>query len=202
SLAEINVESLAEYGFFTYLKVGEEETPLLPPTSYGLTFDGRQLTLTYVLPLAQPVAVGQNTLLEVFDAQYFVAFAFPKESPATLIGAPEGCSASHHAPEEMDASMMNVLSQIPMDQRTLPSDLAEATKSLANYIVFDCPGAVRAGLSAAAVPWPIKSDGDVQASSEAETSSGFGFGGLLFIPFAILGGGVLLVLARRLQWRP
>jgi hypothetical protein len=99
----------------------------------------------------------------------------------------------------MDASTMNVLSQIPMDQRTLPPDLAEATKSLANYLVFDCPGAVGSGPNAAAVPWPIKSVSDVQASSAAETSSGFGFVGLLFIPLALLTGGLLLVLARRMR---
>lgn len=170
SLAKINVESLEEYGFFTHLTIGDVEAPLRPPTVYGLAFDGSRLTLSYTLPLAAPVAVDSKTHLEVFDPQYFVAFAFSAQAPVTLVGAPEGCSAAHHEPEELDSSTLNVLSQIPMDQRSLPPDLAEATKSLANYIVLDCPGMVASTSDASAIPWPIKADGVTGARTETRAA--------------------------------
>lgn len=197
SLAKINVESLQEYGFFTYLKMGDGEVPLQPPTAYSLAFDGSRLTLSYTLPLATPAAVGPKTLLEVFDPQYFVAFAFSKQTPVTLVDAPEGCSATHHEPEELDSSTMNILSQIPMDQRTLPPDLAEATKNLANYIALSCAGTVASGPYISAVSSPIMAgDSTLQTNAKPEGTEPR-FNTLLMIPLAILAAGLLFVASRR-----
>lgn len=198
SLAKINVESLEEYGFFTHLSVGEAEAPLRPPTVYGLAFDGSRLTLSYTLPLATPVAVDSETRLEVFDPQYFVAFAFSAQTPVSLVDAPAGCSAAHHEPEELDNSTMNVLSQIPMDQRSLPPYLAEATKSLANYVVLGCPGMATSTVDASAVPWPIKADGVASTGTETRgLNTELLSSPMLLILIAILAGVLLFFLARR-----
>jgi ABC-type uncharacterized transport system substrate-binding protein len=198
SLAKINVESLEEYGFFTHLTIGDADAPLRPPTVYGLAFDGSRLTLSYTLPLSAPVAVNSETRLEVFDPQYFVAFAFSAQTPVTLVDAPEGCSAAHHEPGELDSSTMNVLSQIPMDQRSLPLDLAEATKSLANYVVFRCFGTIASTSDASAIPWPIEADGVTGARTETGAADTELLSSPLFlIPLAILAGGFFYFLARR-----
>jgi nickel/cobalt transporter (NicO) family protein len=49
---------------------------------------------------------------------------------------------------------MAILSQIPMDQREIPADLAAAASALANVIVVECPGATLAAAEAEPPPAP------------------------------------------------
>jgi ABC-type uncharacterized transport system substrate-binding protein len=138
-LAQINVESLSEYGFFTWLTSGDASPTFLDPDEYWLDVYGGQLTLFYTLPLAEPLPVAGEATLEVYDPEYFVAFSFDAINPVTLIGAPAGCSAVYHPPQELDAATVALLAAIPADQRALPADLAGATADLANAIVVTCP---------------------------------------------------------------
>ena len=139
-LAKVNVESLAEFGFFTYLTIGETSVEFVPPTEYFLQYDGARLTLYYTLPLSAPAVLAAPAKLEVFDPEYFVAFTFAGDEPAILDGAPDGCRATFHPPQELDAQTMAILGAIPMDQRTIPDDLVAAASVLANVIVVECPG--------------------------------------------------------------
>jgi ABC-type uncharacterized transport system substrate-binding protein len=138
-LAKINVESLKEFDFFTYLTVGDDELDFVEPKEYWLQFDGDQLTLFYELPLKAPVAVAPETTLEVFDPEYFVAFNFVKDDPVTLDGAPEGCTATYYPPHELDDQTMAMIGAIPQDQRKLPPELASAAVDLANIAKITCP---------------------------------------------------------------
>ncbi len=138
-LAKINVDSLKEFDFFTYLTVGDNELDFVQPQEYWLELHGDQLTLFYNLPLKEPIAVGPKTTLEVFDPDYFVAFTFVKEGPVTLDSAPAGCTAVYHPPKEIDDQTMAVLSARPQDQRELPPELAAAAADLANLAEIKCP---------------------------------------------------------------
>jgi ABC-type uncharacterized transport system substrate-binding protein len=138
-LAKINVESLKEFDFFTYLTVGDNELDFVEPQEYWLELHGDQLTLFYNLPLKEPIAVGPKTTLEVFDPEYFVAFTFVQEGPVTLAEAPEGCSAVYHPPRELDDQTMALLGALPQDQRELPPELAGAAADLANVAEIKCP---------------------------------------------------------------
>src|SRR5690606_14273014 len=91
-LARTNVESLAEYDFFTYLLVGNKKEAFTQPSEYWLDFHNQRLTLFYTLPLAKPLVLKGETTLEVYDPEYFVAFTFVKDGAVTLDGAPAGCS--------------------------------------------------------------------------------------------------------------
>lgn len=137
-LAEINVKSLKDFEFFSYLTVGSDRAPLLPPEKYWLEFKDGRLTLFFTLPLEEPTTVAAHAMLEVFDREYFVEFGFAKNQPVRLKGAPAGCSMRHHAPEELDPQTMTVLGAIPQDQRELPPDLVQAVSSLANYVAVTC----------------------------------------------------------------
>lgn len=137
-LAEINVTSLREYEFFSYLTIGAERAALLSPEKYWLEYESGRLTLFFTLPLEEPTSVASHATLEVFDREYFVEFGFPDDDPVRLTGAPVDCTVRHHAPEELDAQMMGILGAIPMDQRELPPDLFEAVSSLANYTAMTC----------------------------------------------------------------
>jgi ABC-type nickel/cobalt efflux system permease component RcnA/ABC-type uncharacterized transport system substrate-binding protein len=138
-LAKINVESLLEFGYFTFLSVDGAEQKFTLPTEYWLEHDGTFLTLFFTLPLDLPVKVGKDTTLEIFDPEYFVAFEFPGEQPLKLTGAPEGCTAAYHPPKGLDDQTMAVLNSLPSDQRELPPELAAAADSLADLFTVDCP---------------------------------------------------------------
>lgn len=150
-LARVNVESLAEFDFFTWLTADGADARFMPPSEYWLELHGNQLTLFFTLPLATPVNPGGRATLEVFDPEYFVAFEFVEDNPVVLVGAPEGCSATYRPPGELDAETMDVLAQIPADERELPSELREATSELANLVTIECPLVA----TAAAAPQPV-----------------------------------------------
>ena len=137
-LAKINVESLDEFDFFTYLAIDDEDLEFTDARDYWLEFDGGQLTLYYDLPLKTPIEVGEDTTLEVFDPEYFVAFTFVPDDPVSLAGAPSGCSAVYYPPKQLDEQTMVMLGAIPQDQRELPDELAGAAADLVNIAKISC----------------------------------------------------------------
>jgi ABC-type uncharacterized transport system substrate-binding protein len=138
-LADVNVKSLAEFKFFTYLSVGRDQAKFLPPKEYWLEFHGGRLTLFFTLPIEKPMIPGKHAMLEIFDPEYFVAFTFVKDNPIKLINAPTTCKASYHPPHELDMATMQTLAAIPADQHDLPPDLLQAASVLANHVTVSCP---------------------------------------------------------------
>ena len=125
-LAQINVDSLADYNFFTWLTVDGV------PVTFGAA------TEYFTLPLATPVTIVRNAALDVFDPEYFVAYEFVTDTPITLVDPPMGCGALFYPPPFLDQATANALAAIPADERMLPADLAGAAASLANTIVVTC----------------------------------------------------------------
>lgn len=155
-LARTNVESLAEFDFFTWLKASQRKAAFLPPDEYFLQFHGTRLTLYYTLPLATPLTVSGDAELEVYDPEYFVAFNFEGDIPAVLDGAPDGCSVTYTPPGDLDAQTATILAQIPMDQRELPEELAAITYDLANVLTISCPVVEGAVEEEVAAPAPAR----------------------------------------------
>ena len=137
-LAKVNIESLHEFGFFTWLTIDGKEHDFVTPTEYWLEFHGGRLTLFFTLPLHAAATVGTKTMLEIFDPEYFVAFSFVKDHPVSLHDAPAGCTAVLRPPGELDDKTMAVLNSIPIDQPDLPPELQEAAAVLANTITLSC----------------------------------------------------------------
>lgn len=137
-LAKVNVESLHEFDFFTFLAIGGKALEFAEPQEYWLEFSGGLLTLFYELPLKKPAAVAPDTTLEVFDPEYFVAFNFVQDDPVTLVDAPPNCIAVYHPPGEIDAQTMAMLGALPQDQRELPPELAGAADDLADTAEITC----------------------------------------------------------------
>lgn len=137
-LAKINVESLQEFDFFTYLAIGGEALEFSEPQEYWLELRGGGLTLFYELPLTTPIAVAPDTTLEVFDPEYFVAFNFVEDDPVTLVDAPPNCAAVYHPPGKIDPRTMAMLNALPQDQRELPPELAGAADDLADVAEIKC----------------------------------------------------------------
>jgi len=141
-LAQVNVESLQEYGFFTFLTVAGAEVDKVPfgdPADYWLDWDGRQLTLHFTLPLVSDVDAGAGPIrFDVYDPEYFVAFSMDQEKPAALAGGAETCQLSVMRAKELGAEAQARLAQIPAEIRDLPENLYAMTSGLANAILVHC----------------------------------------------------------------
>jgi ABC-type uncharacterized transport system substrate-binding protein len=118
-LAEVNVTSLKEFDYFTYLKVdgAEKKGAFKDPTDYWLDFKDSVLTLNFDLPLKAPLQAKQLEI-EIYDDSYFVDFTFSEKDPVKLAGAPAQCkvAAAGAGNDAASAIQRQMLSQIPPSQ--------------------------------------------------------------------------------------
>ena len=98
-LAQVNVDSLKEFDYFTFAYVNGKKTPLDPPVDYFLDFTDGLLTLHFTLPFKTPVK-AQSLNVEMYDATWFVDFSFAEKDPAKLTGAPADCKVAVLRPGE------------------------------------------------------------------------------------------------------
>jgi ABC-type uncharacterized transport system substrate-binding protein len=92
-LAQLNIESLKEFGYFTHPKAGGDKVGLKAPVDYHLEVKDGMLTLVFTLPLETPVAANKSPLaFAITDPTYFIAFQFAKDKALSLApGAPGDC---------------------------------------------------------------------------------------------------------------
>ncbi len=139
-LADLNVESLKDFGYFTFIMAGGKDRDFGKPKEYWLSYDDGLLTLFFTLPTAEPIPVkGGQATLDVYDPTYYVDFAFVKDDPVVLDGAPPGCTVDVIHPKELDAATAATLAEIPADQRDIPQDLLAVTSELTNGATLKCP---------------------------------------------------------------
>lgn len=137
-LAQINVESLSEYDFFTFMAVGEKDITFSEPRDYWLDLEDGFLTLHFTLPLSEPAEPDAAAVLEVYDPEYFVAFELPSTEAVRLVDAPAGCGLTVRLARELDAEAATALAEIGPDQRQLPDDLKDLTDGLDNSATLTC----------------------------------------------------------------
>ncbi len=137
-LAEVNVTSLSEFEFFTFLTAGEYEAGFSAPQEYWLDLEDGFLTLHFTLPLARPFKPDGAVVLEVYDPEYFVAFALPSEDAVRLAGAPADCGLRVQLARELDETAAAALAEIGPEQRQLPEDLKALTEDLDNSATLTC----------------------------------------------------------------
>ena len=87
-LAEVNVNSLKDFDYFTFVHIGDADNlPLKPPENYSLDYDKGLLTLHFTLPLDKPLDTHKQAVdVDVYDPSFFVAFGFATEAPVKLAG--------------------------------------------------------------------------------------------------------------------
>jgi ABC-type uncharacterized transport system substrate-binding protein len=115
-LAKVNVESLKEFDYFTFVHLdGEDDKPLKlkPPVDYWIDYDQSVLTLHFTLPLEQPVETHAKPVdIDVYDPSFFVAFGFATENPIALAGTEtKGCVADVTLPDEETAADTKALTE-------------------------------------------------------------------------------------------
>jgi ABC-type uncharacterized transport system substrate-binding protein len=138
-LAEVNLKSLADYGYFTRATLAGTNVTFGRPKDYFDVFNEEKLTLHFTLPLAKPLDVRGKTLqVDVYDPEYFAAITFAQDQPVRLLGDSTGCESFVQRPQPLDPDIASVLSTIPASQRTLPPELSAITNKLINGVVVTC----------------------------------------------------------------
>jgi len=136
-LAKTNVESLAEFEFFTFAKQGGAKLKFLEPTEVTLESDEKKIvTLRFLLPLETPVSAQKPFSFQVYDPTYFVSFNFEKQNPVTLARAPDGCSVSAVEPKPLVADENKKLSEAFFQNFSPGADFGI---KLATRVIVACP---------------------------------------------------------------
>ncbi len=139
-LAEENVKSLKDFGYFSFLYADEEERAFEGVSEAWLVYDpdGRQLTLYFELALAEPVDPAEERIvLDVFDPEYFVAFSMYEPLPFDLVDEPAACSLTMEEPPELDPMIATMLAAIPRSGR-VPEEYRALTGELSNTAIVTC----------------------------------------------------------------
>lgn len=134
-LAQVNVESLKEYDYFTYASANGKKTPFTDPVDYHLESKDAILTLHFLLPFKAPVK-AQALSVEVYDPAYFIEFSLADKDPVALANSPAGCQFSVGKPQEMTKEMADKLALIPPDGKIPENSFGAA---FANKINVRCP---------------------------------------------------------------
>lgn len=104
-LAKVNVESLEEYGYFTFIRKDEvgqakERAAFGAVKDFHLAHDGKALTLHFTLPLAETKHALANTRFEVYDPEFFVSFGYAEKDPVLVEGTKTPCTARLTPPKQ------------------------------------------------------------------------------------------------------
>ena len=132
-LAQTNVESLKEFGFFTFAKADGKKEKFQEPVDYFLEYKDSLLILHFTLPLKTPVK-PKELALEVFDPSFFVDFKFADKDPVKLVGAPAACQISFRRPNDGTVSAQKL-----GEQNFLNGDNSNFGAMFANKITVQCP---------------------------------------------------------------
>ena len=135
-LAQTNVESLKEYAFFTFAKVGaagsQKKEKFNDPIDYYLEYKDAALTLHFTLPFKAPVKTPALAL-EVFDPSYFIDLQLNETDPVTRGGAPAHCKLAVQRPNDGSAQAQKL-----NEDTFLNGDNSNYGAMFANKITVDC----------------------------------------------------------------
>jgi ABC-type uncharacterized transport system substrate-binding protein len=133
SLAQTNVESLKEFGFFTFAKADGRREKFLEPVDYYLEHKDGALVLHFTLPFKTPFKT-KALALEIFDPTFFVDFSLQKQDPIRLVGAPASCTLAIQRPNDGSAAAQKLNEQTFMN-----GENSNYGAMFANKITVNCP---------------------------------------------------------------
>lgn len=131
-LAQTNVESLKEYGFFTFAKADGRKQKFTDPVDYYLERKDGALVLHFTLPLKAPVKAKQLAL-EIYDPSYFVDFSLVKDDPIKLVGAPAACTMAVQRPSDGSSAAQK------LNEDTFLNENSNYGAMFANKVTVECP---------------------------------------------------------------
>jgi len=137
-LAQVNVESLKEYAYFTFAKIDgkRKKDAFVDPVDYFLDYDPKEtvLTLHFTLPFKMPVK-AKALDVEIYDPEFFIDFGFADNNPVRLVAAPAQCAVALEKPNDG-----NFPSSMRLDKAFQTSEAnAGMGANFANRISVKCP---------------------------------------------------------------
>lgn len=133
-LAQLNVTSLKDYRYFTYVRVNGQDTAYGEVVDYSSRFEDGILSLRFVLPLEEPVdpRIAQLSFTS-FDPSFYISIEPQREAPVTLSGTvPEGCEVLLERGDETES--LNLAESLFVDATAADSLAAE----FASRAALDC----------------------------------------------------------------
>lgn len=136
-LAKTNVDSLAEFGYFTAARAGGKRLDFEEPKDYWLEANDKGVvSLHFTLPLKTPADAKKPFSFQTYDPTFFVSFSADKDKPATLVNAPQGCSMSAVDPPPLMGGDQAKLDQAASENFSPGADLSI---KLSTRIIVACP---------------------------------------------------------------
>ena len=136
-LAKTNIESLAEFDYFTYAKAAKQNIEFAAPVDYSLEQgEDKRVVLRFTLPLKTPASAAKAFSFQVYDPTYFVAFEMEKDNPVGMDGAPKGCSINILGSKPLAADETKKLSESFFSGLSPGTDFGV---KLASRIIVACP---------------------------------------------------------------
>jgi ABC-type uncharacterized transport system substrate-binding protein len=134
-LAQVNVDSLKDFDYFTYARANGKKSEFNGPTDYWLEYKKDVLILHFTLPFKSPVK-AQRLEVDVYDPTYFVDFSMAEKDPVKLVNAPSQCKLTVVQPTDASAS-----ANAPVNEQFFNSlDAGSAYGAqFANKISVTCP---------------------------------------------------------------
>ncbi|GDX37970.1 ABC transporter substrate-binding protein [Methylocystaceae bacterium] len=136
-LAKTNIESLAEFDYFTFAKQNNEKPAFKPPQDVTLEVNERKsVVMHFFLPLQFPASAKKPFSFQVYDPTYFVSFGLEKKEPVRMSRAPAGCSLSLVEPSSLVATDNQKLSEAFFQNMSPGADFGI---KLATRAIVACP---------------------------------------------------------------
>ncbi len=114
-LAEVNIKSLKDFDYFTFVHIGDgDNLPLKPPENYSLDYNKGLLTLHLTLPLEKPLdAQSQEVQVDVYDPSFFVAWVHRLSHVHVRQGSNAEAARHHRTSPLLDDERKQVLASDP-----------------------------------------------------------------------------------------
>jgi ABC-type uncharacterized transport system substrate-binding protein len=106
-VASVVTESIAEFGYFQRIDVGEREIGIKPVDDMKVLFQDGQMILFFTAVPEEAVAVTDSPSFGVYDPTFYTAIEFTDEDQMVLEGAPANCSRSMVVPDPDEAIAQN-----------------------------------------------------------------------------------------------
>ena len=139
-LTKENMDSLKDYKYFTYMRVGENLLPTETPIRAGQTYNGKKLQLHFEVPLKTPFDPRQRDfMLKVYDPEFFIDFEYLKKDPVGIESeVPNGCKVIVK-PVPTDAESTQTLAMLSTkDKQWKPENGEDFGSIFAQAVVVTC----------------------------------------------------------------
>ncbi len=141
-LTKENLESIADYGYFTVMRQSNKKLEIAGPGASTQTYTDNKLRLEYELLLKDPVDPKAGEFeVKVYDSEFYIAFDYSTTNPAQVEGNLQAGCAMELKPaasgQEIEAKR-EFLASKPVDWKPAPGEEEDFGAVFAQALVLKC----------------------------------------------------------------